>query len=54
MTALTKVRETMGLLRDYSLCHREFGNADLLIHASLLLKDEAGLVPAHAAAEKGH
>ena len=54
MTALTKVRESMGSLRDYSLCHGEFGNADLLIHASLVLKDEAGLVPAHAAAEKGH
>jgi lantibiotic biosynthesis protein len=50
--ALATVRDGMGSLGNYSLCHGEFGNADLLIYASQLLGEEAWLAPVHAAAEQ--
>jgi lantibiotic modifying enzyme len=53
LSALVTVREDMGSPENYSLCHGEMGNADLLVHASQVLKDEAWLTPAQAAAEGG-
>lgn len=52
-SALATVREDMGSPENYSLCHGEMGNADLLIQASQVLSEEAWLIPAHAAAEEG-
>jgi len=53
LSALVTVREDMGSPENYSLCHGEMGNADLLIHASEVLSDEGWLTPAQAAAEEG-
>jgi len=53
LSALATVREDMGSPANYSLCHGEMGNADLLIHASQVLSDEAWLTPAQAVAEGG-
>jgi lantibiotic modifying enzyme len=51
--ALATVREYMGSPQNYSLCHGEMGNADLLIYASQVLGEEAWLTPAQAVAEEG-
>jgi lantibiotic modifying enzyme len=53
LSALATVREDIGSPENYSLCHGEMGNADLLIYASQVLADEAWLAPAQAAAEYG-
>jgi|SRR5579862_245710 len=53
LNALVTVREDMRSPENYSLCHGEMGNADLLIYASQVLSDEAWLTPARAAAEEG-
>ncbi|MGA2148455.1 MAG: lanthionine synthetase LanC family protein [Bryobacteraceae bacterium] len=53
LSALATVQEDMGSPQNYSLCHGEMGNADLLIHASEILHDEAWLAPARAAAQEG-
>jgi lantibiotic modifying enzyme len=53
LSALGTVRESMGSLENASLCHGEMGNADVLIHASDVLNNEAWLTPARAAADKG-
>jgi lantibiotic modifying enzyme len=53
LSALATVREDIGSPENYSLCHGEMGNADLLIYASQVLADEAWLAPAQAAAEHG-
>ena len=53
LSALATVQKDLGSPGNYSLCHGEMGNADLLIHASQVLGDEAWLAPAQAAAEEG-
>ncbi len=51
--ALETVRDDMGSPQNYSLCHGELGNADLLIYASQVLGDESWLKPVKDAAEEG-
>jgi lantibiotic biosynthesis protein len=52
-SALATVGENMASPQNYSLCHGKMGNADLLIHASQVLSEEAWLTPAQAAADEG-
>jgi lantibiotic modifying enzyme len=53
LSGLATVRDEMGSAQNYSLCHGEFGNADLLIYASEVFKDETWLAQAQTAAETG-
>lgn len=53
LTALQIVRGHIGSLRNYSLCHGEMGNADLLLYASQVLGDDTWLAGAQAAAREG-
>lgn len=53
-SALARVREDMGSPDNYSLCHGEMGNADLLIHAAQVLGEEAWLTPVLATAQEGY
>lgn len=53
LSALAAVRDDMGSPENYSLCHGEMGNADLLVHGSQVLREESWLTPALAAAEEG-
>ena len=52
-SALATVRHDMGPPENYSLCHGQIGNADLLIYASQVLGEEGWLTAAQAAAEEG-
>jgi type 2 lantibiotic biosynthesis protein LanM len=53
LSALATVQEQRSSLGNSSLCHGEMGNADVLIHASQVLRDEAWLTPARVVADEG-
>lgn len=53
-TALETVRDGLASPGNFSLCHGEAGNADLLIYASAVLEDEGSLRVAETAAQDGY
>jgi len=51
--ALHKVADSSSSLRNFSLCHGQSGNGDVLIYASQLLEEESWLRPAEKIAQEG-